>query len=120
MTEDDAAPSTLVSALRALACELVAEVKVATRMAVATASAYALGAVVVLSATAVSTGIGVYALARGLHTLVRLMVGSAWVADLLIGIILVGCPLALLALLRRQGRAPARIPHPPSAAGPAR
>ena len=118
MADDEAASSALSTALRDLGRHLAAAIRAATGAAVTRASAYAMRVVLLLTAIAVSTAIGIIVLARGLHTLVLQLVGSGWVADLMLGIILIAWPLAVSAIMLRRVRQ--RSAHPPAPPRPAR
>jgi len=121
MAEDEAPSSALSAAVCDLGRQLAAAIRAATGAAVVLVSSYVLGAVLVLTAIAVSTAIGIIALVRALHALLLLLVGRGWIADLVIGILLIAWPLALVAILRRRALprsapapAPAQAPHRPA------
>jgi hypothetical protein len=104
MTEDEAEESPLITAIRNLGRQVAAEVQASARHVVVSLAVLAAMALVVLVATAVSIGIGMVFIARGVHTIIQLLIGIGWIADVATGIIFTALPIMAIAIARRRAQ----------------
>jgi hypothetical protein len=116
MTEDEADESPLITAIRSLGRQVAAEVQASARHVVVSLAVLAAMALVALVAAAVSIGIGMVFIARGVHTIIQLLIGIGWIADFATGIIFTALPLLMIAIARRRAQ-PHADPEPPTPPG---